>query len=147
MISKTFPLVIVFGLMLPLMATQVAAQTELVADIPFAFSVCHEQLPAGKYHVRRVTSASANMVLIGSEGNRSIDIACTHDVQSQKAATTGKLIFNRYGDQYFLSEIWSPGNKTGNQLPPTEKEKALRLELRGGKKREKVIIKITESKP
>jgi len=34
----------------------------------------------------------------------------------------GKLIFHRYGDRYFLSQMWMPGNPTGRELPPSKAE-------------------------
>lgn len=143
---KSFWFVIMLGVLLPLMATSIAAQTsrELMANIPFDFTICRNQLPAGKYKVQSITSANPNALLIRSEDNRSSEIVCTKDVQSRKPATSGKLIFNRYGDQYFLSELWLQGALTGSQLVKSEKEEALIREL---KKHEKVTIKITEVKP
>lgn len=145
MSRKTFPFVLLFGMLL---ATNVVAQTsqELVANIPFSFTVCREQLPAGKYKVRPVTSANPRIVLIATAGNRPIEMICTHDVQSKKPATTGKLIFNRYGNQYFLSELWLQGETTGRQLGKTEAEEAL-FRASETKRREKVTIKVIELKP
>jgi hypothetical protein len=147
--TKTFPFIIMLGLLLPLTAAYVGAQTthELVVNIPFDFTVCREQLPAGKYKVRPITSASTNVLLVRSEDNRSAEIVCTHDIQSTRRAANGKLIFNRYGDQYFLSEMWFPGERIGNQLVKSESEEALLRELTPGKKREKVTVRITEAKP
>jgi hypothetical protein len=68
-------------------------------------------------------------------------------VQATKRVVNGKLIFNRYGGQYFLSEMWFPGARIGNQLVKSEKEEALIKEMIPGKKREKVTITITEVKP
>jgi hypothetical protein len=146
MIRKTFLLVIGLGIML---ATNVVAQTsqELEANIPFSFTVCHEQLPAGKYKVRPVTSTNPRMVLIATENNRPIEMICTHDVQGKKPSTTGKLIFNRYGNQYFLSELWVQGETTGRQLGKTEQEEALFREARATRKREKVTVRVIEIKP
>ena len=58
-----------------------------------------------------------------------------------------KLIFNRYDDQYFLSEVWWPGVITGFELVKTDKERALIKELSVGqskplKKKWKVTIKM-----
>jgi hypothetical protein len=72
---------------------------------------------------------------------------CTHDVQSKKPSTTGKLIFIRYGNQYFLTELWVRGETTGRQLAKTEEEEALFREAIGRKKREKVTVKVIEWKP
>jgi hypothetical protein len=131
-----------------LLATNVVAQTsqEMVANIPFSFTVCREQLPAGKYKVRPVTSANPRIVLVATADNRPIEMICTHDVQSKKPATTGKLIFNRYGNQYFLSELWLQGETTGRQLGKTEAEEAL-FRASETKKREKVTVKVIELKP
>jgi len=147
MYRKAFPFVAMLGLLLTLMAVQSIAQTkELVADIPFDFTVCREQFSAGKYHIRPLSNANPNVVLVQSENKRSSEIVCAHDVQSRKAVTTGKLIFHRYGTQYFLSEMWMVGEKIGTQVVKSEKEEALQKEVRGVK-REKITIKVTEVKP
>lgn len=69
----------------------------------FAFTVCREELPAGKYTIFRASSTNPNVLAIRSEDGRSVDLACTQDVRSPKVVTEGKLVFNRYDDQYFLS--------------------------------------------
>jgi hypothetical protein len=132
-----------------LLATSVVAQTgqELVADIPFDFIICREKLPAGKYKVRGVTKANPHVVLIATENNRPIEMVCTHDVQSKKPSATGKLIFNQYGDQFFLSELWVQGEITGRQFAKTEQEQALLKQAPPGKKREKVTVRVIEIKP
>ena len=45
--------------------------------------------------------------------------------QSLKPADKTKLVFNRYGNHYFLSEIWVNGATRGRQLPKTSREKEL----------------------
>jgi hypothetical protein len=57
------------------------------------------------------------------------------------------LVFNRYGDQYFLSQAWWPGDTMGHELVKSDREKALIKEFsgdesKGAKKQEKVTIKI-----
>lgn len=143
----SFPSLIMLALLLPLMAADASAQRNLVANIPFDFTVCREQLPAGKYRVESITSASGAVLLVKSDDNRTAEIICTHGMQSSKQVDQGKLIFNRYGEQYFLSEIWFAGERTGNQLVKTEREEALLGERAPQRKREKVTIKITEAKP
>jgi hypothetical protein len=132
-----------------LLVGSVVAQTgeELVANIPFSFTICQEKLPAGKYKVRPVTSANPRIVLIATADNRAVEMVCTHDVQSKKPSATGKLIFNQYGDQFFLSELWVQGEITGRQLAKTEQEEALLKQVKPGTKREKVTVKVIEIKP
>lgn len=141
-------LVIMLGILLPFAVVDVVAQTnqELVADIPFEFSVCNEQLPAGTYKVRRFSSANTHVMLVRSDESRSVIVACGHEIRVQKQVATGKLIFNRYGDKYFLSELWL-GEITGTELFRSEQEQALLSEMKERKKREKVTIKVTDLKP
>lgn len=138
----------IIGLLSPAVISHGSAQPDrlFMAKIPFNFTVCREELPAGKYAVFRASSAGS-VLAIRSEDGRSVDIACTQDVQSPEVVTEGKLVFNRYDDQYFLSQAWWPGVVTGYELVKTDKERALIKELSVGqakpvKKKEKVTIKL-----
>jgi hypothetical protein len=136
------------GILLPLAAAGIVAQTahELVADVPFEFSVCAEQLPAGTYKVRMLSGSNPHVMLVSSDNRRSVIMACGHPIQLQKQNTTAKLIFNQYGNKYFLSELWL-GEITGTELFKAEQEQALLREVKERKQREKVTIKVTETKP
>ena len=100
-------------------ATQ-AQSIMLKADIPFDFVVGKTRLPAGEYHVKPVNQA---VTLIQSRDARASAIAMTTAVQAKKTADVGKLVFNRYGDQYFLSKIWSAASDTGRELPKSSLER------------------------
>lgn len=141
---------VVLGLLLPLVVVANAGSqkaNELVADIPFNFTVCKEQMPAGKYKVFPISRANPRLLLVRGEDNRSMEIVCTNDVESSKISADTRLIFNRYGDRYFLSQMWVQGEKTGNQLIKTEEEQALLKEWAPKKKAEKVTVTVTELKP
>ena len=38
-----------------------------------------------------------------------------------------KLVFHKYGDQYFLSQIWDGQNDTGIQLAESKREKETKM--------------------
>lgn len=149
MSRRSLLLAILLGILLLFAASDVVAQTnqELVADIPFEFTVCSEQLPAGRYKVRSLTSVSPHVMLVRGDESRSVIMACAHAIQAQKQTTTGKLIFNQYGNKYFLSELWLQGEISGTELLKSDQEQALLRETKETKRREKVTIKVTESKP
>ncbi len=135
-------------LLLTALDSQVSAQSDaqLQVKIPFNFTICREQLPAGKYTFRHASNPSAHVLSIRNADNSVVEIACTNDVQSPKSVEAGKLIFNRYGDQYFLAEAWWPGDDIGHQIAKSERERTLIKELSGtgskqSKKLERVIIK------
>ena len=119
-------LTLVAWLMVP--ATQ-AQSIMLKADIPFDFLVGDKRLPSGQYHVK-----SLNPVLtqIESKDARSTAIVLTTGMQAAKISDTGKLVFNRYGDQYFLSKIWVPSSDTGRQLPKSRFEREVAQRLSNG---------------
>ena len=43
-------------------------------------------------------------------------------VQTLATPDKGKLVFHKYGDEYFLSQVWKPGANIGNQLRKTQRE-------------------------
>jgi hypothetical protein len=106
-------------------STQVArAQDHLVVDVPFDFMVGNTQLPAGEYSVK-VSGAGQTLLMIHRTDAAESAIAATNGVEAAQPGSESKLIFNRYGDRYFLSEVWTAGNSLGRQLPKTAREKEI----------------------
>jgi hypothetical protein len=135
----------VLGALLPV--TVAAQDRQFVADIPFNFTIRSQQLPAGKYKVQPITSATTNLLLVRSDDGQFAEITWTRGVQSSKRASEGKLIFNRYGNQYFLAEFWFAGEMTGNEVLKSDMEEALINEFAPKRERGKVTIRVTETKP
>jgi hypothetical protein len=119
-------LTLVAWLMVP--ATQ-AQSIMLKADIPFDFVVGDKQLPAGEYQVKSLHQAATQ---IQSTDTRSTAIVLTTGMQAAKISNTGKLVFNRYGDQYFLSKIWAPWSDAGRELPKSRLEREVAQSLSNG---------------
>ena len=138
-IEKVFR-VILFGIVLSVLVAEGVAQTshQLEVNVPFNFTVCSEQLPAGKYKLRPISSADPRLVIMSSDNYRAAVISCAHDVQAPKRTTTGKLVFNRYGNEYFLSELWLRDEMTGRELLKSEREEA--AEKEAGKIDKRVTI-------
>ena len=128
--------------------TQVArAQESLVVDIPFAFVAGNARLPAGEYRVQKLNRNSAVLLMHCSDSSASA-LVITQAAQANELQSESKLIFNRYGNNYFLSKIWSSESATGSQLPksPREKEltKVVRIENRG---QVTLLARISSTKP
>ena len=112
-------------LSLLLVAGSAVAQTNVRANIPFSFTASNKTLPAGAYEIRRLGSGDTKMlVLQGREGGGSMIIG-TNAMDTLKPPDKSKLVFHKYGTQYFLSEIWVAGNQRGNCLPKSSHEKEL----------------------
>ena len=102
------------GLLVMLAVPSVFAQSStMVANIPFNFVVGKTSLPSGEYTVKPLAQAA---IVIQSKDSHNCAIVLTMSVQSNKTPETGKLVFNQYGDQYFLSKVWHPANPAGREL-------------------------------
>jgi hypothetical protein len=105
------------GLGLLLATASAYAQTGVVkATIPFDFIVNKTQLPAGAYKVQALGITASAMAIESPDGKvvkAFLPVACT----SPQTPTTTKLLFHRYGAQYFLTQIWKTGNDRGQELP------------------------------
>jgi hypothetical protein len=98
----------------------------LTANIPFDFSVGGEKLPAGKYWINRAQQSNGDTVVqIRSTDLHSNLVRFTIPVLASTPAKNSSLVFRRYGDEYFLAEIWPMGSETGRELPKTRAEREL----------------------
>ena len=99
-------------------------QLQLRANIPFGFMVGSEVFPAGVYNVARVGNDASVLAIRSSDGRKSAWFL-TFGTSSPEAREEASLVFNRYGDQYFLNEVWTVGDVTGRQLFPSRREREL----------------------
>jgi hypothetical protein len=97
----------------------------LRANIPFAFSVGNTQLPAGKYSVSRVLPSGEGVIEINSLGGKASALRTTIPVITGKPKDKATLVFHRYGDQYFLFQVWAAGVSTGLTFPLSRSEREL----------------------
>lgn len=119
---------LMFGLFAILAASSASAQTstQQTANIPFSFNVAGKTFPAGSYTVTRLNPQSDKAALaIRSADGQLSKIVITTPVHGAHAEETSKLIFNRYADQYFLSQVWTPADSTGLAVPQSRAERAL----------------------
>lgn len=101
----------------------------LHVSIPFAFDAGNKILPAGDYRVQVVNPSSDHSVLqIASTDGKSSVMVKTTDIQGQ-SSEKAKLTFRRYGDQYFLAQVWMAAESPGFDTPSSKAEKSLRRQL------------------
>jgi len=103
-----------------LAAPIVQAQSDpLVANIPFEFNVGKAVLPSGEYGIKLVNPTT---LMIESKKGHQAAFTTTIGVSSPKREDIGKLVFNRYGTQYFLSKVWRWGETVGRELSKSRTE-------------------------
>ncbi|HEY1985520.1 MAG TPA: hypothetical protein VGG85_08925 [Terracidiphilus sp.] len=100
-----------------------AQEHTLKANIPFNFTVGETSLPAGEY---RLSAPAAGLVRIHSEdGLLTATVATVKGFNETKGSS--KLVFDRYGSQYFLHRILCPtAGRMNVEIPAWKLEKRAR---------------------
>jgi hypothetical protein len=128
-------------LTLLLVAGSAIAQTVHVrGNIPFNFAVGSKTFPAGTYDIGSVDSLDGKTLLVqATDGNASLMVN-SNAAENLKPADKTMLVFNQYGNRYFLSEIWVNGATRGHQLPKTSREKETARDMAQNLTRERIEI-------
>jgi hypothetical protein len=122
---QAFSLISLLSLLL--VAGSAIAQTiDVRANVPFNFAVGSKTLPAGTYDVRTIGhNVNSSILLLQARDGNSIMAMGSNPAENPRPADRTKLVFNKYGNQYFLAEIWVNGATRGHKLPKTSREKEL----------------------
>ena len=104
------------------------SKQKLIAQVPFDFVVAEKTLRAGEYHVRAVNQDGDAISIKSIDGDQVLRLSSPKERSDRQM--TAKLVFHRYGNTYFLSQIWMAGESTGRELPKTRGELATERELK-----------------
>ncbi len=109
------------------LAAIASAQTigTINADIPFNFTISNRTLPAGKYTIKSLNTSFQHVMMLHSADNNTTYCFFTQNTQLNKPIDRSELVFNRYGDHYFLSKILEQGDITGIELAKSSLEKRM----------------------
>ena len=99
------------------------AQVLMKAHVPFSFRARGGTLPAGDYSISE-TSTTSEVVLL-SAGKRGVELVMPNNTASRSDVSDSKLIFHRYGDEYFLAEIWAHADDSVRTLAISPRERQL----------------------
>jgi hypothetical protein len=110
------------GLGLLLLAASAYAQTvNLKIEIPFSFTANGTKMPAGQYTIQGLGIAGEALAIRNSE-QKAETLVMGHRCESLTTSQQSKLVFHRYGDRYFLAQVWTAGNNAGRELPKSRQE-------------------------
>lgn len=109
-----------------LVLSAAAAYGQSRYDIPFSFRVGEKTFTAGTYTVAKVNDqGSLGPVWVRSETGDHIALLPQCAVQLVQAPGSGTLVFNRYGNVYYLSQIWRAGSSEGMELAKSRSEREM----------------------
>lgn len=104
----------------------------LRANVPFDFTVAGKSFAAGHYSITRVSQTSGDLVLeVNSLDQNSRVFPITTRLQTQTPRDHSVLIFHRYGDEYFLAQVWAAGSTTGRAFARSRRERQLQQQRVG----------------
>ena len=117
--TKTMAVATIAGLM----AMPAMGGTFARVNVPFAFFVGDKELPAGSYEIESV-SANAMRITNLEDNDKVVAFNPIGILRNGTADYRTKLVFTRYGTDYYLSEIWKPGARTGSAIIKSDHELA-----------------------
>jgi hypothetical protein len=101
----------------------------LKAQVPFDFYVGDSLISAGDCTVASVTSDGSGL-RITSNGSKASAITLTNLANgSPNREAQPRLVFHKYGDQYFLAAVWG-ADQDGRAMIESKRERRLRKEMR-----------------
>jgi hypothetical protein len=120
-----FTLIVALALVTAVVSANGQSQA-VKADIPFEFAVGDKTLPSGEYAIRSATAGGAAM-MVRSENTKNSALRLTNAIEDKRSGGQVKLVFHRYGERYFLAEVWT--GESGRELLKSRQERAIEREL------------------
>jgi hypothetical protein len=123
-------LAIVAGLFVAMVSPCLLAQQieAMHVNIPFDFRIGDQLVPSGTYLIQ----SSATAIMLREVDGRMLGVSFLTIPESRLAAPAkSELVFNRYGNDYFLASVWSRDSKNGRALPKSKQEKRIADLARG----------------
>ena len=123
---------IIFALMLLILGEFAATYAQMDSDtilrvkIPNEFVVRDKTYPAGDYIIKPVDNDLKFQYILELIGpGSSPAIFETNGTSVNEAPRNTELVFEKVGEQYFLSQIFAKGDANGNEIERSRKEKEL----------------------
>jgi hypothetical protein len=142
--TRVFTISILFSLFVLLAGASTFAQGDGVeAKVPFDFVAGKKLLPAGEYTIKRGIEDQRDFLLIRGVDNQQAVFLFAEDTRANETPKETDLIFNKVGDEYFLSQVWVAGQDIGREIPKPRAERKLEQNLaQSGQPAEDLIHKV-----
>lgn len=121
-----FTLMVALAILTAVVSANAQSRNRVIANIPFGFVVGDKTLPAGEYGLIPATAADEALMVQNIESGNTF-VRLTEPTMAM-TGTRARLVFHRYGQAYFLAEVWN-GETIGRQLTKSRQERAIEREL------------------
>ncbi len=114
--------------MLAVVSVHADSDNEVWADIPFDFMVGNTAYPTGSYAVQYTNPQGVFVIHIGEDGSRRTLLWSNTVPAKSRENNSPTFIFNRYEDQYLLTQVWAGRGLGARELPKFRRERDLAKE-------------------
>ena len=119
---------LLIALIFAMVTYPIKAHAQIVGDlevkIPFQFHAGNAKLPPGKYVIHMLDNDSTVMEISSADGSTSA-LFQVQDAETNSEPAKSELVFNKYGDRYFLAKLYDEGNPSGSQVVGSRYEKTV----------------------
>jgi hypothetical protein len=107
-----------------LITVPLSAQTIARVTVPFDFTVGQTQMSAGTYEINPLAH---DAIVVRDTKEAKSALSVVRSERSRNGDSGTKLVFNRYGDKYFLSQVSCGFGGGVKRLPTSKLEKEVRI--------------------
>jgi len=111
------------GIALAAVAAVHAQDKTVTANVPFSFYMDSSLMPQGAYRVSTVSNGAAVWIM-STKSDASKAVTTLH-LTGKKVDEPARLVFHRYGEEYFLAEVWTGDSSRGGLIARSPREKEL----------------------
>jgi len=115
----------------------ISAQAVLKATVPFAFTAGKTELPAGTY---TISSISSSAIAISDNNTAKGVLSLVLAEATSSRASTPKLVFHKYANRYFLSQVSRGFGRSVMRLPTSKLEKELQIASAGSASAQETVV-------
>jgi len=101
---------------------------DLVVNVPFQFHAGNAKLPAGEYRIHVLDDSNPMVMEITSADGSTSALFQVRDTDVNAAPGKDELVFNKYGNRYFLAKLFQEGSDQGSQVIASNYEKTVSQE-------------------
>jgi hypothetical protein len=118
-----FLFVLLMSMLILLTAGSVYAQIRMQVEVPFTFTLMDKVFVADTYSVMRPLSSSLDLIQVRSRSSQAF-LRTTYLKARPNLGEKPKFVFRRYGDQYFLAQVWL-GGEVGHEIRKCNSERQI----------------------
>ena len=96
---------------------------DIDVNVPFGFHAGNTKLPAGDYRIHMLDDSDLTIMEITSADGSTSALFQVQEADANSTPAKSELIFNKYGDRYFLSALFDEGNSIGSKVVESRYEK------------------------